>query len=353
MIRSVQGGGRLLGESSVPTEAELHRALMEHPALVPAADLGFDRMVTVGFEASLASGSADLVLLDARGQLCVVEVKKEGNSDTRKVIAQLLDYASALWGLTLDEFEGRVLRSRLARDDPRTLAEFVRDELIVDVDDPEEASAHTCELLAETLRSGDFALVVAAPSVPSGVERQIEYLNARGLSVYALEVSYFADGADSVFVPRIVVRPTVAARIAARDPRPEVVTADPEGYLEGLGNDDLRDAIRQLFDDVPSLGGELNWGSSGFPRVRVREGRTSKVILSLSLNDHWYLTVGPLAGLPTGPGQHAAERLRAHGFKAGANYGTLKWRGADPSHIENFLDVARDLVRELAANNSD
>jgi RecB family endonuclease NucS len=77
VIRTADGGGRLLGESSVPTEAELHGALMEHPALVPAADLGFDRMVAVGFEASLASGSADLVLLDARGQLCVcVEVKK-------------------------------------------------------------------------------------------------------------------------------------------------------------------------------------------------------------------------------------------------------------------------------------
>src|ERR1700684_2924904 len=103
---------------------------MEHPGLVPAADLGFDRMVTVGFEASLASGSADLVLLDARGQLCVVEVKKEGNTDTRRVIAQLLDYASALWGLTLDEFERRVLRSRLGRDDPRTLRGFIREELV-------------------------------------------------------------------------------------------------------------------------------------------------------------------------------------------------------------------------------
>jgi hypothetical protein len=353
VIRSVQGGGRLLGESSVPTEAELHKALMEHPALVPAADLGFDRMVTVGFEASLASGSADLVLLDARGQLCVVEVKKEGNTDTRRVIAQLLDYASALWGLTLDEFEQRVLRSRLARDDPRTLAEFIRDELIVDVDDPEETSAHTCELLAETLRSGDFALVVAAPSVPSGVERQIEYLNARGLSVYALEVSYFADDADTVFVPRIVARPTAAARIAGRDPRPEVVPEDPEGYLEGLGNDHLREAIRQLLDDVPGLGGELHWRSSGGPRVRVRGGKGPKVILSLSLNDHWYLTIGPLAGMPAGPGQHAAERLRALGVNVGATYGTLKWEAAETTLIASFLDVARDLVRELAANSSD
>ena len=350
MIRSAEGGGRLLGESSVPTEAELHRALMEHPALVPAADLGFDRMVTVGFEASLASGSADLVLLDARGQLCLVEVKKEGNTDTRRVIAQLLDYASALWGLTLDEFEQRVLRSRLGRDDPRTLAEFIRDELIGEMEEPDDATAYTCELLAETLRSGEFALVVAAPSVPPGVERQIEYLNARGLSLYALEVSYFADDADSLFVPRIVARPTVAARIAGRDPRREVVAADPEGYLSALGNDQVRDAVNELLDDVPELGGELHWrGSGGYPRIRVRGDKGPKVVVSLSLNDHWYLTVGPLAGLPVGAGQHAAERLRELGCSVGAVYGTFRWSTAGAELIEGFLAVARDLVRELAA----
>jgi hypothetical protein len=164
-----------------------------------------------------------------------------------------------------------VLRSRLDRNDSRTLAEFIRDELIDEVDDRDDATAYTCELLAETLRSGDFALVVAAPSVPPGVERQIEYLNARGLSVYALEVSYFADDADSLFVPRIVARPTVAARIAGRDPRREVMAADPEVYLDALGNDQVRDAVRELLDDVPELGGELRWrGSGGYPRVRVR-----------------------------------------------------------------------------------
>jgi hypothetical protein len=64
---------------------------MEHPELVPATDLGAGRMVVAGFEPSLASGSADLVLVDERGQLCVVEVKKEGNSDTRRVIDERPD----------------------------------------------------------------------------------------------------------------------------------------------------------------------------------------------------------------------------------------------------------------------
>lgn len=335
----------------MPTEAELHKTLMEHPALVPAADIGFGPMVTAGFEATLASGSADLVLLDARGQVCVVEVKKEGNTDTRRVIAQLLDYASALWGLTLEEFEHRVLRSRLGREDPRSLAEFIRDELIGEAEDADEASTQTCELLAETLRNGDFALVVAAPSVPPGVERQIEYLNARGLSVYALEVSYFADDAGSLFVPRIAVRPTVAARIAGRDPRQEAVAVDPEGYLDALGNDRVRETVRRVLDDVPGLGGELHWhGSGGYPRVRVRGGKGPKVILSLPVYDYWYVTVGPLAGLPTGAGEHAAERLRALGVSVGGTYATLKWNVAEIEQIEDFLAVARDLVRELAAS---
>ena len=78
---------------------------MRHPSLVPAADLGFGPVVTVGFEASLNSGHADLVLLNDEGRACIVEVKKEGNPDTRRVIAQLLDYAAALWGLTIDSFE--------------------------------------------------------------------------------------------------------------------------------------------------------------------------------------------------------------------------------------------------------
>jgi hypothetical protein len=80
----------------VPTEAELHGALMEHPALVPATDLGFDRMVAVGFEASLASGSADLVLLDARGQLCVCggqEVGQHRYAEGDRAVARLRERA--------------------------------------------------------------------------------------------------------------------------------------------------------------------------------------------------------------------------------------------------------------------
>jgi hypothetical protein len=139
VIRDEENGGeRLVEESAVPTEAALHEVLMRHPSLVPATDLGFGRVVTVGFEASLASGSADLVLLDEEGRICIVEVKKEGNPDTRRVVAQLLDYAAALWGLTVEEFERVVLRRKLGAADSRSLRDYITDELLADEEDPQE-----------------------------------------------------------------------------------------------------------------------------------------------------------------------------------------------------------------------
>ena len=98
-----------MGETPLPSEADLHDVLTSHPELLPAEDIGLGQVVVVGQESGLASGYADLVYLDQNGQICLVEVKKEGNPDTRRVVAQLLDYAAALWGKSLEEFERDVV----------------------------------------------------------------------------------------------------------------------------------------------------------------------------------------------------------------------------------------------------
>src|SRR4051794_21570887 len=128
LIRGDDDEEQIVPESSIPLEAELHEALTGHPELLPADDLGLETPVVVGRESGLESGYADLVLIDRRGQLCLVEVKKAGNPDTRRVVAQLLDYAASLFGSSLAEFESRVLHPYLKRMDPAaplpTIAEF-------------------------------------------------------------------------------------------------------------------------------------------------------------------------------------------------------------------------------------
>jgi hypothetical protein len=99
-------------ESALPAEADLHDALTDFPALIPAEDLGLGELVVIGRESGLVSGFADLVLVDRHGHLCLVEVKKE--SEVRRVVAQLLEYAAALWGMDLGEFERQVAQPYLA-----------------------------------------------------------------------------------------------------------------------------------------------------------------------------------------------------------------------------------------------
>jgi hypothetical protein len=331
----------------VPTEATLHQVLMRHPELVPTADLGFGRVATVGIEAGLESGKADLLLLDESGKLCIVEVKKEGNPDTRRVVAQLLDYAAALWGMTIGEFEQRAFRPEPGEQPSGSLAEFIVDRLVTGADDPEAAAEQTLHGLGETLRTGDFALVLAAPSIPAGVARVIEYLNARGHSLHGLEMSFFADDQGThVFVPRMVVRPSLGGRIAGADASKTKHPTDLETYLDSLP-DPLRDLIARFCDDVPATGGELQWMHYG-ARVCVRGTQGPRVMVSLHEDVLW-LVVGPRTGLPPEPGQRAAQRLsRIQGASVGNNYASMKWATVSPESLAAGLDVARDLVRELA-----
>ena len=258
---------RLVEEDQIPEEEVLHTVLMRNPKLVPATDLGFGEVVTVGYEAGLPSaGLADLVLLDEDGRLCIVEVKKAGNPDTRKVIAQLLDYAAALWGLTIDEFESRVTRDRLG--DHRGLREFIVEELVSGADEPEAEAQKVVEGLNETLQSGDFSLVVAAPEIPKGVQRVIEYLNQRGHSFFGLEVSYFAGDLEA-FVPRIVVRPSLVPKGEPSRPRrpwsePELLAAFDEWKPPEHGK-----RMRRLYERLMAAGARASWGRGRSPQVMV------------------------------------------------------------------------------------
>ena len=337
---------RVVAEAVVQTEAALHDVLMRHPSLIPAADLGFGRMATVGFETSLASGNADLVLLDDEGRICIVEVKKEGNPDTRRVVAQVTDYAAALWGKTIEQFEHNVLRPKLGPNDPRGLREFVIDELLQGVEDPEASAKQLLTDLSETLHSGDFALVVAAPVIPDSVHRVIEYLNVRGLSIYGLEVSYFA-GEVEIFVPRIVVRPTLTGRIVGRRTAAESAPVDAADYIEAVP-DVAREAGRQFLDTVPELGGEVRWRGSG-PRVEIATANGPRIVVSFNASEAWLVT-SPIDGLPTAIFAAAAQAVQSlPSGGSGSTYPGIRWAKTTAEDVKAFLAIACDYVGGLVS----
>lgn len=261
-------------EARIPLEAELHEALTQHAELIPTADMGFGRCAVVGRETALASGYADLVLLDEGGKIALVEVKKEGNPDTRRVVAQLLDYAAAMWGQTVEEFELRVVAPHLGQ--PISIRSFLQASFLSEEPiagngegdaapfiDPIQAAV---DALSDTLRRGAFTLVLAAPQIPPGVERVLDYLNAQGLRVFCVEYSYFADGTVTVLVPRLVVAPTAQQRTGpAVPPRLEF---DRERFLAGIPAE-VRSFLANLLDGATDRGAVLKLTPGGFLSIAV------------------------------------------------------------------------------------
>jgi hypothetical protein len=197
-------------------------------------------------------------MVDETGQLCLLETKKPDNPDTRKVAAQLLDYAANLWRLTLDEFADKVVRPHLAhkhRDTsgslPELLAASFQAETNLDVD--HQLLGRTIET---ALHEGRFQLVVAAPEIPARVERVLEYLNTQGLLCYGLEIGYFHGHVDC-FVPRVTVKPPAPSRQRGNPP-----PLTPNAFLDSL-DQDISAIVARTLDAAEQAGARIEWKSYG------------------------------------------------------------------------------------------
>lgn len=102
------GRYELAVERAFESEAELHRAIAEHPEVLPSEDFELDPLIPVASELDLGAGPVDLLCVDGLGHLVIIEFKRgSGGSRVREVIAQMLDYGSALWGTSPERLEER------------------------------------------------------------------------------------------------------------------------------------------------------------------------------------------------------------------------------------------------------
>jgi hypothetical protein len=281
---------KLVPEARIPLEAELHDLLTNHPGLIPAEDLGFGRTVAVGKETALASGYADLVLLDEFGNVALVEVKKEGNADTRRVVAQLLDYAAAMWGLDIATFEEQVLtpfraRAGLPATDARSLFAKSFPEEVGGREGTESAGGEaTTDVrvarLSESLMTGRFTLVVAAPQIPPGVAKVVDYLNSQGLRLFGIEYHYFKEDSLEVLVPRVAVAPSRSVQ-AHRRPEEQF---DRDSFLSRVPEQG-RGFIASLLDGAVERGGSLRANPTGNPTILA--GRWGKSICAVEPTMLW------------------------------------------------------------------
>ncbi len=200
LIRDVQGGWREPVGHGYDNEAALQSILTEHPVLVPGA--AGEAIACREFESSV--GPADVVILDAEGAITVVECKLRANAEVRRtVVGQLLDYASRLWQMDVEQFEQRWIKADAGR------SPFDR---LHDTDNELRSR------VAASLAAARFNLVLAVDALNDDLRRIVEYLNAitkPTTGVMLVEFTRHHEASLEILIPRSFGAELVDAKVDA------------------------------------------------------------------------------------------------------------------------------------------
>jgi hypothetical protein len=238
--------------------------MKDNPSLLPVDDLGISGpMLVVGRETVLPSGSIDLIGVVPSGDVVLIEFKTgPQNPDFRHALAQLIDYASDLWGTSVADFdEGVVQRYAASRWCPpefrsaptlQAMAALAWEGQEIDWD-------RFTQRLSDVLTSGDFQLVVAAQRFTPQMLKSLEYLNemARWGRYHLVQVVHLSADGSSAYSAQAVTSPTTSRRTTSAS-----TTSEAE-FLAGVGAGPYREALEEIFSTCRTLGFSFEWGSKG------------------------------------------------------------------------------------------
>lgn len=264
------GGTPVLEEVPADDELQLQERLKAHPDLLPLEEVGLvGPAVVVGRESRLDSGRIDLVLLGNGGDLALIEFKTgPQNPDFRECLAQLLDYGSDLWGMSLEDFESRVAQAyfRSAHCPSGSVAPGASlDDVVAAAwgEAPQDA-VDWRERLQMQLRNGSFHYIAVAQRFTPPVLKTLEYLNAtmKASRFSAVELIRFSGGGYSAFEARFVAGASTRGTSGAGTDRASLAGVDD--FLAMVTDDPYRHSLHDLFEGLDSVPGLIIfWGTTG------------------------------------------------------------------------------------------
>lgn len=209
-------------------EHRLRDLIFYNPAILPVHELdpGFGRIVAVTRELNVPGvGFIDVVLIDERGRLVIVECKLWRNPQARReVVGQILDYARELARFSYDDLQREVSSST------KRQGNVLYDLVCEAGGEMEEASF--VDRVSRDLRAGRFLLLIVGDGITEGTRRIGEYLRAQpGLAfdfgLVELAEYRFTDpasGAERLIMhPRLLARTSVIERAVIRSEVPGVL----------------------------------------------------------------------------------------------------------------------------------
>ncbi len=217
-------------------------------------------------------GVIDLLCLDSAGDCVVVELKK--GQTPREVVAQVLDYASWVQGLSPKKIEE--IANGYLRDGPLA-REFLNK---FDVEMPSELnSAHRCLVVAE--------------SIDASTERIVRYLAAMRVPLNVATVQHFSDGDNRSILAQVYLVETdedgaPSRPSPTRRTRPKLNDLQEQAYANGVG-----ELYAQVRAGVRGILAASAYIDRVFYQLRREDGsvRTVLIVRAISCDDGLRATV--------------------------------------------------------------
>ena len=267
------------GNDTPYDEKWLQELIQACPTLlpVPEIEVGFGELIPVGQEVACGHGSIDNLFVTAEGNIAIVETKLWRNPEMRrKVVAQALDYATALSRMKYEEFEAAALGALKPAEQPTpaTLYNLARSKPNAVVE------AVFIENICRNLRLGRMLVIVAGEGFKAETELLAEFVQAHvGAHFYfaLVEISLFKMEEGAILaVPQAVAKTILIERGIVQiidgnvsvKPSPadknlagKSTTMTQELFMEALAKRGpaLPEALSNFLDRIKDLGVEPDW----------------------------------------------------------------------------------------------
>jgi hypothetical protein len=235
-------------------EATLRDLIAAHPELLPVHDLdpSYGRLVTVTRELNIPGvGFVDVLLVDERGRLVVVECKLWRNPQARReVVGQILDYARELARYSYEDLQRQIsIATRRQGNVLYELAQAAGDTL-------EEADF--VDRVSRDLAAGRFLLLVVGDGITEGTRRIGEYLRDQPGLAFTFGLvemaEYRVEGSGRTIIqPRVLAQTALIERHVIRSEVPGIVIDAAEPAVATPTVRDVGTADRPPSDAVHSF----------------------------------------------------------------------------------------------------
>ncbi len=272
----------VLPNEKIFDETWLQELLIRNPELLPIKDINenLNDIIPLGREVSVTSGPIDNLYITTEGTICLIETKLWRNPDAhRSVVAQVIDYAKALSGMSFEEFVQIVEKSQLFGEKAKFWNRISK--YIKEIEQIEFQSK-----VQDALEHGRFLLLIVGDKIYPEVAMLVEAIQSAPnleFKIGLIEIHMYKTDKDKIWpliiLPKVVgktneiMRSVVRIVYEEKKPKIEVESFEEESGQRLKTNEEtfihsmpkeFAEILKPVYEQWVDNGFVINWGSVGF-----------------------------------------------------------------------------------------